>query len=168
MPNDRFHIRDATLTDLPEIVAIYNSTIPGRMATADTEPVTVADRMAWFQRHQPAEHPLWVVEDEEKIAGWLSFETFYGRPAYHATVEISIYIAEASRGRGIGRFLLGESVRRAPELCLKTLLGFIFSHNTPSLALFAALGFEVWGQLPNVAEMDGVEYSLTIMGKRVG
>jgi len=44
--------RAATEADLPAIVEIYNSTIPGRMVTADLEPVTVESRRAWFQAHQ--------------------------------------------------------------------------------------------------------------------
>ena len=59
-----FQLRDATTTDLPAIVGIYNATIPGRMATADTEPITVASRLAWFEAHNPATRPLWVLVDE--------------------------------------------------------------------------------------------------------
>ena len=47
------HIRLATINDLPEIVAIYNATIPGRLATADTKAVTVESKMDWFYKHQP-------------------------------------------------------------------------------------------------------------------
>lgn len=47
-------IRHACYADLPAIVAIYNASIPGRQATADTEPVTVAAREAWFHDHNPA------------------------------------------------------------------------------------------------------------------
>ena len=46
-------LRHAQAADLPEIVAIYNASIPGRMATADTEPVTVASREAWFRDFDP-------------------------------------------------------------------------------------------------------------------
>ena len=54
--------RDATLDDLPAIVAIYNSTIASRDVTADLEPVSVESRRAWFDAHGPAARPLWVVE----------------------------------------------------------------------------------------------------------
>ena len=57
-------IRDATLADLPAIVAIYNATIPDRMSTADTAPVTVESRVPWFRGHTPEHRPLWVVERE--------------------------------------------------------------------------------------------------------
>jgi phosphinothricin acetyltransferase len=46
-------LRDATEADLPAIVAIYNAAIPGRTATADTDPVTVESRREWFAKHSP-------------------------------------------------------------------------------------------------------------------
>ncbi|MFZ4768780.1 MAG: GNAT family N-acetyltransferase [Ferruginibacter sp.] len=87
--------RDATMNDLPVIVEIYNATIPGRMATADTDPVTVADKILWFNAHNPFTRPLWMVEVDNQIIGWVSYNNFYGRPAYNGTAEISIYLQEA-------------------------------------------------------------------------
>ena len=161
-------LRLATAADLPAIVAIYNATIPSRLVTADLEPVTVASRAAWFAAHQRAERPLWVLEREGMLAAWLSFSSFYGRPAYDGTAEISVYVAERQRRRGLGGALVDEAVRRAPGFGLHTLLGFIFGHNAPSLALFEARGFACWGTLPRVAVLDGVGRDLVIVGLRVG
>ena len=104
----------------------------------------------------------------EKILAWLSFQPFYGRPAYRHTAEISIYIDPAHQGRGLGRQLLDEAIARVPELGLRMLLGFIFAHNEASVRLFRSRGFEEWGQFPNIAEMDDREYTLVIYGRRVG
>ena len=162
-----FIIRDAEWSDLPAIVEIYNSTIPSRMVTADTEPVSVESREKWFEEHSPSSRPLWVVESQGKICGWLSFQSFYGRPAYQATTEVSIYIHQDLRGRKLGKFLMQKAIDACPKLQIKTLLGFIFGHNEPSIKLFSHFGFEKWAHLPNVAELDGVERDLIILGKRV-
>lgn len=160
-------IRDATRADLGAIVAIYNASIPDRLATADTEPVSVTGRLGWFEEHDRATRPLWVAEIEGEIVGWLSFQSFYGRPAYFRTAEISIYVARFYRRRGIGRQLLQDAIARSPDLDLSVLLGFIFAHNQPSLTLFRGLGFQQWGYLPKVAQLDGVERDLAILGRRV-
>ena len=99
-------IRDATEADLPGIIAIYNAAIPGRMATADTEPVTIESRQDWFHEQNPNARPLWVALENDDIAGWLSVQSFYGRPAYHATAELSMYVAPNWRRKGIGNALL--------------------------------------------------------------
>lgn len=160
-------IRDARPADLAAIVAIYNATIPSRTSTADSEPVSVESRVPWFGAHGPT-RPIWVVDSERGVAAWFSFQSFYGRPAYQATAEVSVYVAEAERRHGLARRLLAEAIRRAPELGLRTLLGYIFAHNAPSLALFERFGFEHWALLPRVAELDGLERDLVIVGRRVG
>lgn len=160
-------MRYAGKDDLPEIVAIYNSAVTTRLSTADTEKVTIEAKEEWFQKHTPDKRPIFVHEADGKIAAWVSFESFYGRPAYDHTAEISIYVAPRHRGKGMGRQLLKKSIEMAPKLGIKTLIGFIFSHNEPSLRLFKSFEFKQWGRLPGIAEMDGTEYSLSILGKRV-
>ncbi|MDQ3590754.1 MAG: N-acetyltransferase family protein, partial [Actinomycetota bacterium] len=113
-------IRDATMADLPAIVEIYNRTVPGRMVTADPEPISVESRRAWFYEHAPERRPIWVAEVDGEVAAWFSFEDFRRKPAYHATAEVSVYVSERHRRRGIGRRLLEEAIRRAPALGLKT------------------------------------------------
>jgi L-amino acid N-acyltransferase YncA len=159
--------RIATLEDLPEIVAIYNSTIASRKVTADTEPISVDSRLPWFYAHLPDKRPLWVIDGEAGVIGWLSFSDFYGRPAYAGTAELSIYLHEDARGRGIGRYFLQAAIQHAPQIAVHTLLGFIFGHNTPSMNLFASFNFQIWANMPRVATLDGIERDLIIFGKRI-
>ncbi|MDB5909581.1 MAG: N-acetyltransferase [Massilia sp.] len=165
--------RPARPEDLPVIVDIYNSTVASRVVTADTEPVTVASREAWFADHNPRRRPLWIIHAagdsslQPAILGWMSYSNFYGRPAYSGTAELSIYIAEAWRGKGIGQYCLEQAIAFAPNIAVHTLLGFIFGHNEPSLGLFRKFGFDTWANLPRVANLDGIERDLIILGKRV-
>lgn len=138
------------------------------MATADTLPVTVADRAAWFAEFDPARRPLWVFcNATNDVSGWLSLRSFYGRPAYHATAEIGTYVAPAAQRAGVARTLVAHALHHAPALGLRTLLAFVFGHNAPSIALFERAGFTGWGRLPAVAELDGVERDLVILGRRI-
>lgn len=159
--------RNASIQDLPLIVDIYNSTVASRLVTADTEPVTVGDKQAWFDAHNAGTRPLWIVEEDNIIIGWVSFNNFYGRPAYNGTAEISIYLHPGQRGKGYGKKILQHCVQQAASLKIHTLLGIIFAHNTPSLQLFAKEGFAEWGHLPGIAIMDGNPYSVIIMGLKI-
>lgn len=166
---EELQFRNANLKDLEKIVEIYNSTIPSRMVTADTENVSVESRKEWFEEHNPETRPLWIIENNDhETIGWVSFSSFYGRPAYQGTVEMSIYMDESCRGKGYGKKVMEYCIAMAPDLGIKTFLGFIFSHNEASLKLFRHFGFEEWGMFPDVAVMDGIERSLMILGKRVG
>ncbi|MBQ4797573.1 N-acetyltransferase [Pseudoalteromonas sp. MMG006] len=158
--------RLANINDLNEIVSIYNETIASRMVTADTEEVSVEQKREWFNSHT-ANRPIYVYCEEEKVLAWLSYKSFYGRPAYDGTVEISIYITSKAQGKGLGKKLMEFAQTKAKQLGIKVLLGFIFSHNVPSIKLFKHFEFNVWGELPNVAIMDDTPYSLTIFGKHL-
>lgn len=159
--------RHATEADLPRIVEIYNTTIASRMVTADTSPVTVESRLPWFHAHNNTRRPLWMIDDNGSNVGWMSFQSFYGRPAYDGTVEVSIYLDETMRGKGLGKKILQHAITVAPEFGVQTLLGFIFAHNEPSLKLFLNMGFEEWAHLPEIAVLDGVERSLKILGRKI-
>ncbi|BCG57905.1 GNAT family N-acetyltransferase [Paenibacillus sp. URB8-2] len=159
-------IEDATLEDLAVIVAIYNSTIAGRMVTADLEPVGVEDRLAWFHEHGSS-RPLWVLKKDGEIAAWLSFQSFHERPAYNGTAELSIYVNEKYRGTGAGSLLVGKALEECGRLGISNLVGLVFGHNGPSLGLLKKFGFERWGLLPEVADMDGILRDLVIVGRKV-
>lgn len=159
-------IRLARPEDLKTIVAIYNETIASRMVTADTEEVSVTDKQAWFDSHTP-QRPIYVYSENDQVLAWLSYKPFYGRVAYEGTVEISIYITAKAQGKGLGKTLMEFAQTQAKQLNIKVLLGFIFSHNLPSIKLFKHFNFSVWGELPQVAIMDNNLYSLTIFGKHL-
>jgi len=160
-------VRNATLADLPTIVDIYNSTIPSRRVTGDTQPVTLDSRYAWFESHSPQDYPIWVAQRNRQVAGWFSFQPFYGRPAYQNTAEISIYVSPEHRRQGVGTALLDEAIAQGPMLKFKTLLGFVFAQNEPSLQILERFGFREWGFLPTVAEFDASSCDLVIMGRKL-
>jgi phosphinothricin acetyltransferase len=109
-----------------------------------------------------------VVEEDGEVIGWLSLSEFFDRrPAYHATAEIGVYVREDHRGEGLGRRLVEEAIRRGPELGLKTLTAGAFAHNEASIRLFGKMGFRKWAHFPRVAELDGVERDLVVLGQRL-
>src|SRR5438309_1017897 len=129
--------RPAMLADLPQLVDIFNAAIP-LLATAETAPLTVESRLAWFEQHDQARYPIWVDERDGAIAGWLSISRYYPQSAYDATGEVSIYVSPTYHRQGIGRALLEAAVVAASSLGFKTLVGYVWAHNEASLGLFEA------------------------------
>lgn len=156
----------AKIEDLEKIVDIYNQSIPGRLATADLEEISVESRVDWFKAHNPNTRPLWLIKDNEEVLGWISLSDFYGRPAYSKTAEVSIYLDNSAQGQGLGQKAIEFVESNLETLGVTTLLSFIFGHNKASLNLFKKNGFEEWGHLPQVALMDDVERDLDILGKK--
>jgi len=160
-------IRDAVEADLPAIIEIYNAAIATRMATAQLEPVTLEDRRNWLKEHSADRHPFWVIENDAQVAGWLTLKAFLPRCAYRSTTEVSVYVGEKFRRRGVGRRLLDQAISCAPSLGINAMVGLIFAHNEPSLRLFEQLGFKKWGLLPRIARLDNFVRDLTIMGRQI-
>jgi len=158
-------IRFATASDLNEIIAIYNASIPGRLSTADLAPVSLDSSRGWFEEHGPAHYPLWVYKDENAVAGWISLSSFDQRAAWNATAEISVYVRPDQQKRGIAAALVSEAISRAPGLGLTSLLALIFSHNQSSLKLFRRFRFDTWGQMPGVCNLDGFQRDVMILGR---
>ena len=160
-------IRDAFESDLPAIIDIYNATVPTRMVTAELEPTTVEARLPWFREHSPDQHPFWVAENDCCVIGWLDFKKILPRCAYRGTAEVSVYVHEKFRRQGVARRLLEEATARAPLLGIDAIIGLIFGHNQSSLKLFERHGFERWGLLPRIAQLDGNKRDLVIMGRHL-
>ena len=168
-------IRLAVIDDLPRIVEIYNQSIAGKQATADLQPVSVADRQAWFDAHT-GNRPLVVAQTSSEtssqtslgeIVGWGSLSDLYARPAYHISTEISIYVADEAKGQGVGKALVNYLIQVAPSCGVQQVVALIFAHNTPSLAMFDRLGFEPWGEFKQVCDMKGFIADVVILGKSV-
>jgi L-amino acid N-acyltransferase YncA len=158
-------IRDAVEADLPVVIDIYNAAVATRMSTAQLEPVTVESRREWLGQHSPDCYPFWVAEIDDRVRGWLSVKSFLPRCAYRSTIELSVYVDENFRRRGIARKLLEAAIARVPSLGINAMVGLIFAHNEASLKLFTRLGFERWGLLPRVARLDDAERDVVVVGR---
>lgn len=158
-------IREATPSDLQQIVEIYNASIPGKLATADTEIVSIESKKEWFNSHKVNNLPILVADDSNEVLAWVSLEPFYGRPAYKKTAEISIYVSPKHAKKGLASRLCQHIFEHLEEYGLNCLVAFVFAHNAPSVALFEKFNFQSWGNLPEIAEMDGRKLSLLILGR---
>ncbi len=161
-------IRPAGPADLDRLVEIYNQAIAAGDATADTVPVTVAGRRSWFEVHDPDAHPIYVCPDAQgRVLGYLSLSPYRGRPALARTAEVSYYVDYAHHGRGVGSALMAHALRESPALGRKVLIAILLEWNAASIGLLEKFGFERWGYLPEVAELDGRLCGQYYYGRRV-
>lgn len=163
-PDPAISVRDAVEADLPAIVAIYNQAIPGRAANADLRLVTVESRREWFHAHAPDRRPLWVACRGDEVVGWIGLLDFLPRYAYHVTAEVSVYVSPDHQGRGLGAWLLQRMLAACPRMGVENLISLVFAHNTPSLKAHQRAGFQRWGLLPGVANLDDVRRDVVVLG----
>ena len=147
-------IRQATLEDLGTITEIYNEAILKTVATFDTEPKTLEEQRSWFSEHVP-KYPILVAEPDGLVVGWASLSRWSDRCAYSETVEISLYIKEEHRGKGIGKQLLKAIIREGQKVGFHTVIARIVEGNEASIHLFESVGFEHIGIMKEVGRKFG-------------
>lgn len=143
------HIRDASAADAAAIAEIYNNAVLTTTASFDTEPKSPADRARWIAGRSPL-HPVLVAEEDDAVIGWGALSPYSERPAYAATAEVSVYIAESYRGQGGGRALTSALIDRARRAELHVLLARICTENAASVAMVRSLGFAEAGTMHQV------------------
>lgn len=147
-------LRPARAEDLPAVTAIYNDAIARTTGTFDTEAKTLDEQREWFGRHG-ASHPVIVAEDGGRVVAWASFSPWSDRCAYARSAEVSVYVEEAARGRGLAGELLDELLRLGRAAGVKQALARITADNDVSLRLHARRGFVEAGRLRRVGEKFG-------------
>ena len=134
-------IREAIEDDLPQLLEIYNDIILHTTAVYDYEPHTMEMRKQWFETKKQQKFPVFVAEENDKIFGFSSIGPFRAWAAYKYSVENSVYVAENSRGKGIGKMLIPPLIEAAKNLKLHTIIAGIDTSNDASLRLHKSFGF---------------------------
>jgi len=134
-------LREATETDLPQILEIYNEVILNTTSVYSEQPHTLDMRLAWFNERTAANFPVIVAEQNGVIVGFGSYGHFRAWPCYRFTAEHSVYVHKDYRGLGISKLLLKELISRAKNAGLHALIAGVDSDNEISLKLHLAFGF---------------------------
>jgi L-amino acid N-acyltransferase YncA len=137
--------------DWPEVLAIYEQAIAERQATFET---CAPSWEAWDAAHCP-ECRL-VARVGREIVGWAAISPVSRRQCYCGVGEVSVYVRQSARGRGLGAALLERLIVESEARGYWTLQGATFPENTASLRLQAGHGFRVIGRRQRIARLDGV------------
>jgi phosphinothricin acetyltransferase len=148
--------------DWPAAAEIYREGIETRQATFETE---VPEWEAWDEAHLP-DHRL-VARLEQEVVGWAALTPVSRRAVYRGVADLSVYVAAAARGEGIGGALLAALVESARAGGLWTLQAGVFPENEASLALHRAAGFREVGVRERIARLDGVWRDVVLLELRL-
>ncbi len=155
-------IKNATKNDLSSITEIYNDAVLNTTATFDTEPKTSSEQEIWFDKHADKYSVIVAVQDDI-VVGWASLSPWSERCAYSNTADIAVYIKEGFRGKGIGKKLVEELLKKGPENGLHTAIAKISSENNVSINLFKKSGFKHIGTMKEVGYKFGKVLDVRLM-----
>jgi phosphinothricin acetyltransferase len=163
--------------DADALMAIYNPEVIETTVSFDLVPRGREEQVAWIEQHRST-HPCIVAVNEdddlgepgargERILGFASLSPFRNRPAYATTVENSVYVLRAARGRRVGERLLNDLVALAQECGFHSIVARIVGENAASIRLHASCGFRLVGTETEVGRkhglwLDVVEYQIVL------
>jgi L-amino acid N-acyltransferase YncA len=157
----RLEMRDLRPGDWPEVARIYEEGIATGNATFETE---VPSWEEWDAAHLAEQR--FVAERDGRVVGWIALSPVSRRPCYAGVAEISIYVADAARGNGVGTDLLAAAVDSAERDGLWTLQTSVFPENEPSLALLRRFGFRTVGTRERIGRLHGVWRNTVLVERR--
>jgi L-amino acid N-acyltransferase YncA len=147
-------LRAATPSDLMEINMIYNQAVEDRFSTAHLEKVIPEQREKWFRQHDPRRYPVFVLEDQGEVIGWISLSPYRAdRQALAHVAEVSYYVHRQHRGKGLGKRLLNHAIEVAPLYGFSVLIAILLGRNQASIGLLEQSGFSRWGNMPGIARV---------------
>jgi len=162
--------------DWLQVKAIYREGIEDGQATFETE---VPTWEAWSTSHLPIcrllarDRPGDRLGLQDRVGlegceviGWAALSPVSRRPCYAGVAEVSIYVARAGRGCGVGRALLDALIPASERHGIWTLQGVTFAENEPSLRLLARCGFRRVGYRERIAQLRGVWKDTVLMERR--
>lgn len=155
-------IRPMTADDAADVLAIYAEGIATGLATFETE---APPWETWDRAHLAACRFV-AAEGGGRPLGWAALTPVSGRCVYRGVGEVSVYVAAAARGRGVGRALLDALVRGSEAAGYWTLQAGIFAENRASLALHRTCGFREVGRRERLGALGGVWHDVMLLERR--
>jgi phosphinothricin acetyltransferase len=140
-------IRNYLIQDAHSILEIVNYNILNSTALYDYEPRTIENQITIFEDKLKKGFPILVAIENNIVVGFGYYSEFRFREAYKFTVEHSVYAHQDHKGKGIGKLLLTELIKKAKEQKLHTMIGVIDSENKESIDFHKKFGFEINGVL---------------------
>lgn len=154
-------VRAMTTSDWPAVREIYSAGIATGAATFET---AVPDWPGWDATHTA--HRFVATGPDGAVLGWAACSPVSDRCAYAGVAEVSVYVADLARGRGVGSALLGTLVAATEADGFWTLQAGILAENAASIALHTRHGFRTVGTRERLGRIDGVWRDVVLMERR--
>ena len=157
-----FTMEDMNPADWEQVAAIYWEGIQTKIATFQED---VPPWEQWDRGH--SRNCRLVARDGDTVLGWASLTPVSDRCVYAGVANVSIYVGQRHRHRGVGRALMTELIRCSEEAGFWTLESRIIRANAASLALHERCGFRTVGVRERLGKMDtGIWYDVVLVERR--
>ncbi len=147
--------------DFTRILEIYKMGLDSRNATFETDVPSIED---WDNKH--LRHSRLVYVENKEVIGWIALSPVSSRKAYEGVAEISVYVDNKAKGKGIGSQLMYALINSSEEHGIWTLFSSVFSENIATLKLHEKFGFRIIGYREKISCLDGIWRNTVLLERR--
>jgi L-amino acid N-acyltransferase YncA len=156
-----FRVEPMSRDDWEAVRAIFRDGIATGQATFETE---APEWERWNADHLEAGRL--VARAGDAVIGWAAISPVSGRCVYGGVAEVSVYVGEGQRGRGVGRALLEGLIAASEKAGIWTLQAGVFPDNPASLALHRRCGFREVGRRERIGRLRGEWRDVVLLERR--
>lgn len=150
-----------TESNYQSVAEIYCEGIASGNATFET---SIPSWSQWDVAHLP--HSRIFTVDGDQILGWAALSPVSGRCVYGGVAEVSVYVKELARGKGIGTILLNKLIEESEQNGIWTLQAGVFPENIGSIKMHEKCGFRIIGKRERIGQMNGVWRDVCLLERR--
>lgn len=156
-----FNLDKLLPTDWHAVKQIYEEGIATGNATFQQQ------APSWEEwNHDHLKHSRIVAKENETILGWAALTPVSGRCVYAGVAEVSVYVSDKARGKGVGKQLLQKLIEKSEANNIWTLQAGIFPENIASLKIYEACGFRIIGTRERIGQMNGKWRDTVLLERR--
>jgi L-amino acid N-acyltransferase YncA len=161
--DSEIEIRQMVAGDWKAVKSIYSAGLATGDATFETE---APSWEKWDNGHIARPRLVAVSSSTDGAVGWAALSPISSRAAYRGVAEVSVYVAESFRGKGVGKALLKQLVAESEQMGFYTLQASVFPENIASLVLHKSCGFRVVGTRQRIGQVNGIWRDTVLLERR--
>lgn len=145
----------------PDIAEIYRQGIETGTATFET---SVPSWESWNENK--LQHSRLIAFENNQALGWVALSKVSSRCVYEGVAEVSIYVSENHRGKGVGKMLMENLIKESEANGIWTLQSGMFAENEATIALHKLFGFRIIGYREKIGKLGVIWKDCVLMERR--
>ncbi|MCH1412571.1 MAG: N-acetyltransferase family protein [Rhodobacteraceae bacterium] len=159
------NVRPANLSDVEQIMEIWNPYIKNSLVTFNSSEKTKEDICDLIEVRRKKGNEFWIASKNDKIIGFASYDQLRAGVGYRYSMEHTIIVSAQAKGLGVGKKLMDILCAHAKSRDINSMWAGVSALNIAAIKFHESLEFKTVARLPEVGYKFGTFIDLVLMRK---